>query len=272
MMRLSTGFPGSSPHTRGALCSSLKRQDLVGIIPAYAGSTLLLRFRLALSGDHPRIRGEHALRFLPLRAALGSSPHTRGARLYAERYRDGAGIIPAYAGSTLLSARLSPSQRDHPRIRGEHFNSAHYLRYDLGSSPHTRGAPLIVNTPAKNSGIIPAYAGSTFAKCRAERVIGDHPRIRGEHRDATGTQRGTPGSSPHTRGARPSMIPFVSMSGIIPAYAGSTVLVAKASRSHRDHPRIRGEHGLSDCIIERREGSSPHTRGAPRRIGCRTRR
>ena len=211
MMRLSTGFPGSSPHTRGALCSSLKRQDLVGIIPAYAGSTLLLRFRLALSGDHPRIRGEHALRFLPLRAALGSSPHTRG-------------------------------------------------------------APLIVNTPAKNSGIIPAYAGSTFAKCRAERVIGDHPRIRGEHRDATGTQRGTPGSSPHTRGARPSMIPFVSMSGIIPAYAGSTVLVAKASRSHRDHPRIRGEHGLSDCIIERREGSSPHTRGAPRRIGCRTRR
>ena len=32
-------FDGSSPHTRGAPCSGDDRFDLVGIIPAYAGST-----------------------------------------------------------------------------------------------------------------------------------------------------------------------------------------------------------------------------------------
>ena len=50
---------GSSPHTRGAHHRVHRDGDRLGIIPAYAGSTVgdwLLQFE---HGDHPRIRGEH---------------------------------------------------------------------------------------------------------------------------------------------------------------------------------------------------------------------
>ena len=50
---------GSSPHTRGALYSTIDRWDDRGIIPAYAGSTRLDPDRSGVGEDHPRIRGEH---------------------------------------------------------------------------------------------------------------------------------------------------------------------------------------------------------------------
>ena len=176
--------------------------------------------------DHPRIRGEHT--------------RPRDGNLCASR------IIPAYAGSTRVYAvgdmakegssphtRGAPGiaypqtrrQEDHPRIRGEHKTSA--------CASHC----------AKR--IIPAYAGSTEPF--------SFPRIQCQ------------GSSPHTRGARPRPVP----DGVL----------------HEDHPRIRGEHRLGghadgpahriipayagstqQCRLYRQrcEGSSPHTRGAPR--------
>ena len=133
---------GSSPHTRGAPDCVLRvdadsqdhprirgehhehvlvRPREKGIIPAYAGSTTksvmpngktqgssphtrgaLFRYHLfqAVIEDHPRIRGEH--------------------RKYPLSFRKSLWIIPAYAGSTLLSL-------------------THNLPC-LGSSPHTRGA------------------------------------------------------------------------------------------------------------------------------------
>ena len=50
--------------------------------------------------DHPRIRGEHAALDVEGLAALGSSPHTRGARDDVVVRLVHIGIIPAYAGST----------------------------------------------------------------------------------------------------------------------------------------------------------------------------
>ena len=71
---------GSSPHTRGApACSDIDYFDL-GIIPAYAGSTID-------TGDSVRVI---------------------------------AWIIPAYAGSTSRCLGVLIILRDHPRIRGEH--------------------------------------------------------------------------------------------------------------------------------------------------------
>ena len=91
---------GSSPHTRGArrrpACASRPR----GIIPAYAGSTGTAPSGLGNSGDHPRIRGEHPKGITRTRSPAGSSPHTRGAPEQRRRPSRGAGIIPAYAGST----------------------------------------------------------------------------------------------------------------------------------------------------------------------------
>ena len=174
--------------------------------------------------------------------AVGSSPHTRGARGRVHRHRRPVWIIPAYAGSTGFSSIRYSSAWDHPRIRGEHDVHVH-LRNDIpGSSPHTRGAPFRDGITYVEKRIIPAYAGSTISVCRTNRMLSDHPRIRGEH-DYDVTQRGRrDGSSPHTRGALTS--------------SGSSSLRAA------DHPRIRGEHNLPTAGDDKAAGSSPHTRGA----------
>ena len=71
---------GSSPHTRGARDDVIIRLVHVRIIPAYAGSTSQRYVNSIYPADHPRIRGEHLRGTLGLGGAVGSSPHTRGAR------------------------------------------------------------------------------------------------------------------------------------------------------------------------------------------------
>ena len=197
---------GSSPHTRGARSSSRSLGAIGRIIPAYAGSTPRCNRETGTSGDHPRIRGEH----------FNSTAPRRGT----------SWIIPAYAGST---ARRCSS-----------------TRYAAGSSPHTRGARRRAPYPAPGPRIIPAYAGSTRPRCIAPRAIRDHPRIRGEHDVGHECLEGMLGSSPHTRGALSTGGAAASVSGIIPAYAGSTPNSWGGNRWPRDHPRIRGEHRVGD--------------------------
>ena len=91
---------GSSPHARGALgCDHLHCFQL-GIIPACAGSTTSGRSSRSSGRDHPRMRGEHAVTAGRVTACPGSSPHARGAPLYARALLPPSGIIPACAGST----------------------------------------------------------------------------------------------------------------------------------------------------------------------------
>ena len=73
---------------------------------------------------------------------------------------------------------------------------------EQGSSPHTRGAQMRVETEDYQSRIIPAYAGST-----------------NPHLDVA---KGSGGSSPHTRGAHENLLAAAGGERIIPAYAGST--------------------------------------------------
>ena len=212
------------------------------IIPAYAGSTTSALPCATRRSDHPRIRGEHHP--VPSRRPQrgGSSPHTRGAPDIRNLMDNYLRIIPAYAGSTPSCSGVSSSGWDHPRIRGEHFDSSCQLFLPGGSSPHTRGALIMKDSISKSVRIIPAYAGSTSMSTMTGVRITDHPRIRGEHDDKR-------------RAGQPR-------SGIIPAYAGSTGLSAGGARVDGDHPRIRGEHSPSTEISQYREGSSPHTRGA----------
>ncbi len=155
------GGRGSSPHTRGALRALRHEFSAFGIIPAYAGSTRFRPCETVRRRDHPRIRGEHVFKTVGTGSIEGSSPHTRGARFHALVKLALNGIIPAYAGSTGVSRALGKGQRDHPRIRGEHFPAHRATSHTVGSSPHTRGAPSKVIKAKWNAGIIPAYAGST---------------------------------------------------------------------------------------------------------------
>ena len=254
--------PGSSPHTRGALASGSPEPGPERIIPAYAGSTCRAYPSRQLCGDHPRIRGEHVIDLHMQSYTPGSSPHTRGAPSEAYGTASNPGIIPAYAGSTRGGLAGCVGAEDHPRIRGEHGDSAWWDPEDPGSSPHTRGAPRGPGRHPRGGGIIPAYAGSTFTCFLRSPNSADHPRIRGEH-GAPGTQAaGVDGSSPHTRGARRRRRCGGSARRIIPAYAGSTSYQRVSYPMVGDHPRIRGEHGILGPEPGVIRGSSPHTRGA----------
>ena len=222
LRKMMTSAPGSSPHTRGAQADGHRRTVAGGIIPAYAGSTF-------------RIRRSRARK-------TGSSPHTRGAPC-VERW-------------------ASPRRTDHPRIRGEHYKSSISCSGAAGSSPHTRGALASFLLKRPRAGIIPAYAGSTFALSNTSRRDQDHPRIRGEHHVKHPLQIQHQGSSPHTRGAPPSYRWSSLNVRIIPAYAGSTLWWSYSRPTRTDHPRIRGEHRFVRPRPGSRAGSSPHTRGA----------
>ena len=159
---------------------------------------------------------------------------------------------------------MAYGRRDHPRIRGEHAVGVGHARTLDGSSPHTRGAPFGVHAHTQRAGIIPAYAGSTSTACVVSIAFPDHPRIRGEHSRAFRRRATDDGSSPHTRGAPRQLGRRWALLGIIPAYAGSTTILVSLSFREWDHPRIRGEHDDPHDTRILDEGSSPHTRGAPR--------
>ena len=221
---------------------------MIGIIPAYAGSTHPSRARSDRSWDHPRIRGEHARMSAEEFARAGSSPHTRGARRMSSSFRTTIGIIPAYAGSTRTYGGTRELPRDHPRIRGEHSPWPCVSTPRTGSSPHTRGARHHDRPVRAREGIIPAYAGSTWGGVGSVGLDWDHPRIRGEHLSWHGLQSACQGSSPHTRGALDVHPLADSLFGIIPAYAGSTPFYTEHMFASRDHPRIRGEHFIHDWL------------------------
>ena len=195
------GLLGSSPHTRGAPSRWCSRSLPRGIIPAYAGSTSGVKSASSLSSDHPRIRGEHLTQARQAKSMSGSSPHTRGAQPRQAHRPPVPGVIPAYAGSTVGGSGCHRAKRDHPRIRGEHYEVGVGGRECVGSSPHTRGARDAPAPEGAFDGIIPAYAGSTRRRRAPSGRHEDHPRIRGEHDHALLLPRGRRGSSPHTRGA-----------------------------------------------------------------------
>ena len=89
-----------------------------------------------------------------------------------------------------------------------------------------------------------------------------HPRVRGEHVGRPLSLAVVAGSSPRPRGARCVRPPFRLLRGLIPASAGSTVIVAPSAWSTRAHPRVRGEHPYTGTPDEPILGSSPRPRGA----------
>ena len=253
---------GSSPRARGAPVRAALSAQTRGIIPACAGSTNTGRNFGTCLEDHPRVRGEHALRTPRIQVCAGSSPRARGAPDRARPPTRSTGIIPACAGSTPACAGSRRQQRDHPRVRGEHIEATLQVLKHEGSSPRARGAPAHLAAGAKGPGIIPACAGSTPSRSPASRLPTDHPRVRGEHNSRDATAIDNQGSSPRARGARAGLQWRSDAGGIIPACAGSTGQTRTSSRAGRDHPRVRGEHRGAPVKGGGVRGSSPRARGA----------
>ena len=166
----------------------------------------------------------------------------RGAHPSCTEEKDGHGIIPAYAGSTLHRSSSGLRCRDHPRVCGEHTVTIQSGTQGQGSSPRMRGAPGRAGHQFDAHGIIPAYAGSTFKQDPLGRITGDHPRVCGEHRSYVYDYSNAEGSSPRMRGALVCIPLSKWLIRIIPAYAGSTVYADVVKALLGDHPRVCGEH------------------------------
>ena len=96
------------------------RAERTGIIPAYAGNTIMTGLEGIPIGDHPRVCGEHPLELLTGKRQPGSSPRMRGTLSYENGTRSANGIIPAYAGNTPILRVSRIAAWDHPRVCGEH--------------------------------------------------------------------------------------------------------------------------------------------------------
>ena len=213
---------GSSPRMRGARAAAQHLVPVSGIIPAYAGSTTVLREKTNLLRDHPRVCGEHLIKPHSGVRIMGSSPRMRGAPHFPPNRSRRNGIIPAYAGSTRFNILNCRGWGDHPRVCGEHNIDRSALCRVRGSSPRMRGARGELAPRLRRFGIIPAYAGSTITYISLQPGERDHPRVCGEHDNANIFPHAAPGSSPRMRGARHSIGNALNRVGIIPAYAGST--------------------------------------------------
>ena len=209
--------------------------------------------------------GEHFIISARGLGKTGSSPHVRGALSQLQCPCRWLGIIPACAGSTRTLRGFRTGRWDHPRMCGEHYVHRPQLDWDVGSSPHVRGAQNLLPIMQDLDGIIPACAGSTTGVAASAKVTRDHPRMCGEHGRLATMPCRSPGSSPHVRGAQRLERQSCSLSGIIPACAGSTSWETLRRSSIRDHPRMCGEHSVKHNAKGNDQGSSPHVRGARRR-------
>ena len=209
--------------------------------------------------------GEHFIISARGLGKTGSSPHVRGALSQLQCPCRWLGIIPACAGSTCPSRPSAATAGDHPRMCGEHRICCQSCKISTGSSPHVRGALVQDFLQGLSTGIIPACAGSTVSWRIRRPPCRDHPRMCGEHGRLATMPCRSPGSSPHVRGAQRLERQSCSLSGIIPACAGSTPTATRPSREPRDHPRMCGEHFTTTGSPYCSSGSSPHVRGARRR-------
>ena len=130
---------GSSPRGRGKRDNTQQFFPHFGLIPAWAGKTTSILKRWQVYWAHPRVGGENSLSHTHARVTHGSSPRGRGKPSGKRVPRAARGLIPAWAGKTILHRLARCCVAAHPRVGGENYNagSAHVLH--AGSSPRGRG-------------------------------------------------------------------------------------------------------------------------------------
>ena len=272
---------GSSPLARGLRAGVASRRRARGIIPARAGFTVLGQAVHDDPEDHPRSRGVYGYAMYKTYLAEGSSPLARGLLDQPVDSVVHLRIIPARAGFTAPSPRVSCSCRDHPRSRGVYSIVPSTGRPSAGSSPLARGLRYVFTPALTCSRIIPARAGFTGGRAppgarrrdhprsrgvyergsTPVRYPWDHPRSRGVYISRSRSRTSSGGSSPLARGLPSAGTSTTTLRGIIPARAGFTPGSSQHGSTGSDHPRSRGVYSLSLFGWKMGWGSSPLARG-----------
>ena len=134
-----------------------------------------------------------------------------------------------------------------------------------------REPPFLLCLCISYTRITPACAGTT---CRL-RIgeydredhprVWDHPRVCGNHLTSSSCIEITRGSPPRVREPLTLIEPLNPASRITPACAGTTGSGGQHQGTHRDHPRVCGNHSFSRCFCFLRRGSPPRVREPPTR-------
>ena len=109
---------GSSPQVRGRLQSKSNAFQILGLIPAGAGQTLVLGCSGLVQGAHPRRCGADDLVNDGGAKFMGSSPQVRGRLEVKGAYYHRHGLMPAGAGQTAEMFSERALKRAHPRRCG----------------------------------------------------------------------------------------------------------------------------------------------------------
>ena len=100
-------YIGSPPHGRGKVCLALPLFAATRITPAWAGKSRLVMQLCIVSGDHPRMGGEKAMKVPPCQLVIGSPPHGRGKAIRLVVLWLAGRITPAWAGKRLKRSHRS---------------------------------------------------------------------------------------------------------------------------------------------------------------------
>ena len=154
---------------------------------------------------------------------IWAHPRSRGENpAFLEVPGKGHWLIPAHAGKTPRDSPTSRRRWAHPRSRGENLPASQALYQPRGSSPLTRGKPLLRGRRTKQLGLIPAHAGKTASPSAPTGTGTAHPRSRGENLIWSLPDATAGGSSPLTRGKLTLCKLGKPNKGLIPAHAGKT--------------------------------------------------
>ena len=170
-------------------------------------------------------------------------------------------LIPAHAGKTGSTGSFGSCGGAHPRSRGENESARGIVSRHTGSSPLTRGKPVMLGAVVQFRGLIPAHAGKTHAEKSHRRRPPAHPRSRGENCMTGANLSRAGGSSPLTRGKHRRPHPRRQRVRLIPAHAGKTCREGERPPCRTAHPRSRGENRARRRAFTSCRGSSPLTRG-----------
>ncbi len=158
-----SGTPPLARGTRRPACGDLLESRNT---PACAGNTSQPPCRAEPGSEHPRLRGEHAVRSPAPLATSGTPPLARGTRAGRPGRASRPRNTPACAGNTTASPRRGARAAEHPRLRGEHSMWASPCSPTSGTPPLARGTLMLAAVIQPRRRNTPACAGNTLSELR----------------------------------------------------------------------------------------------------------
>ena len=162
--------------------------------------------------------------------------------------------------TSLVTTRIECS-----RSFSEHGSNQSYCldfsNENFGENPRNRQQRYEQIQSHPENGAIPACAGNTWSGRRGTCPASVHPRVCGEHFKENLIENGMSGSSPRVRGTLFNLALHLVVERFIPACAGNTCRANSWTRLCAVHPRMCGEHWLTQVSCFPSTGSSPRVRG-----------